>query len=1133
MAGITQTIPNYVGGISEQPDQLKVPGQVKSTQNSIPDVVHGLYKRPGSKRLGASPLTNVQSGGSWFHYYRDETEGSYIGQVAANGRVRMWKCSDGTEKNVWYHTDNAAYDGSNSDHTSITSYLTPNPSSDSEDIQALTINDTTFLNNRSKTVATTGTTTGRPHKNFAYIELSRSENGRQYALNIYDDTSTQSHNVATKIKIKSDTLDEGNGTGTCPGIGTQVFSVNTVVEHTIPTSGVNTSTDVITKSDHGWSNGQAIKYWSIGGAVITGLSDQTVYYVIDATTNTFKVSASSGGGSISLSGTGNNSQIFSELTGEVISITNSAGVRYTGVGTRDNLIFRVSALGQQGVNPSASNVNSGADYRCSYNREVNLLHGGEGWITGDEVVVALDTAQTTYNYTIRIEDHETASITTNVKAVRPTPTPFDADTSVTIDAILGGITSELSGVTVNSNPLLSKVVGNGIYIYTAADADDFNVEIVDQDLMRVMQTEINDVQSLPFQCVHGAIVKISNTRASDEDDYYVKFNGENGKDGPGSWVECAEPGIVKSFNAATMPHMLQRQADGDFLIKQYTYSDREVGDNVTNPIPSFVGGTINKVIFFRNRLVFLSGENVVTSRPGSIATPNFWSNTALTVSASDPIDISCSSNYPSDLFDAIEINSGLLCFSSNAQFLLASDDTVMNPDTAKLRAVSWFNYNTVIPPISLGQTVGWVDNSNKYSRFMETANVVREGAPVVQDTSKIVPTLLPKDIDLFTNSKENNLVFFGKTDSDTVIGYRYLRTGDKQILSSWFKWKHNNPLKYHFIINDQYFLLDTDNFLQSINLVQADTDPSIDQDDVNYLIHLDNFTTISGGVYSSTTNLTTFTNQSDWIDDVTTPNGTLVVVDTDSNTARAGRYAECTVINTDDFTVPGNWDYNVEHVILYTALNASNEQITLTTGSTDHGLETGDKIRWVEGDSAAGGLTDGTVYYVIDASVNNIALASNLSNANAGVAVNITSQGTGNHKIQKLITDLHIGYLYEYNVEFPRFYLQKAQDETVTSDVNSKLTVHRMKLNFGKIGLYETTLTRVGKSAYTEVYESTDLDEYDASDAPYLSEKIKDIPVYERNMNVSVILKSSHPSPAILRSMTWEGDWTPQHYRRV
>ena len=135
MAGITQTIPNYGGGgISEQPDQLKRPGQLKSVTNAIPDVTYGLYKRPGAKRVesaaGGAPITNVQSGGSWFHYFRDQTEGSYIGQVAADGRVRMWSCTNGAEKNVWYHTDNAAYDGSNADHTSITGYLTPNHSKD-------------------------------------------------------------------------------------------------------------------------------------------------------------------------------------------------------------------------------------------------------------------------------------------------------------------------------------------------------------------------------------------------------------------------------------------------------------------------------------------------------------------------------------------------------------------------------------------------------------------------------------------------------------------------------------------------------------------------------------------------------------------------------------------------------------------------------------------------------------------------------------------------------------------------------------------------------------------------------------------------------------------------------------------
>jgi hypothetical protein len=181
MTGITQTIPSYSTGISEQPDQLKAPGQVVDTVNSIPDLINGLYKRPGAKRLGAAPLTNVQSGGSWFHYYRDETEGAYIGQIAADGRVRIWSCNDGTEKNVWYHTDNSAYSGGNSDHTAITTYLS---ASNTEDVQALTINDTTFLNNRDTNITTTGTTTARPETHFAYVELLRTENSRQYGLNV-------------------------------------------------------------------------------------------------------------------------------------------------------------------------------------------------------------------------------------------------------------------------------------------------------------------------------------------------------------------------------------------------------------------------------------------------------------------------------------------------------------------------------------------------------------------------------------------------------------------------------------------------------------------------------------------------------------------------------------------------------------------------------------------------------------------------------------------------------------------------------------------------------------------------------------------------------------------------------------
>jgi len=935
MASVTQTIPQFSLGMSEQPDNLKFPGQVTEIVNAIPDVTKGLFKRPGAKRIGTSPLANVQSGGSWFHYFRDETEGSYIGQVAADGQVRVWRCSDGQQMSTVYGTGG---------QTAIQNYLA---TSTPENLQFLTINDTTFVSSRDSTnsntiVGETGTSTARPDAHFAMLELLRTENGRQYGIDVFRTADVTTLTRATRIKISADTLFEGDGSGSCPGIGTQVFSVDS--------------------------------------------------------------------------------------------------------GSKKNLIFRLNILGQQGVSPNYNASSDGPDgdnYQCSYQREVVLLHGGEGWAVGDTVTVTLDSAKggggttkaqaqtTDATYTIQVEEVESTQVNATISSngdglVRPEPTPFDAQTAVTADTIIGGIIADLpSGIT-------GKQIGNGIYL---SSSNSFTVNIVENDLMRVMQGSVNDVQNLPNQCKHGYIVKVSNALRAEEDDYYLRFEGQNDKDGSGSWTECAEPGITTTLT--NMPLVIQRTGTTTFTVKQFTYGQRDVGDTFTNPMPSFVGKRINKVLFFRNRLALLAGENVVTSRPGTLGEPNFFIETALTVSVADPVDISAASMFPSDLFDGIEINAGLLVFSTNQQFLLASDDTVFNPDTAKLRSIATFNYNENMAPISLGTTVAYIDNSGKFSRFNEMANSAREGEPNIIEVSKVVPTLLPKDIDLITNSRENSLVLIGKTGTDEVFGYKYFQTAEKRVQAAWFKWKLNNPLTYHFIINDEYFFLDSDYYLQSIKLVQADSDPSIVQDNVDFLLHLDNHTTVSGGSYSASTNLTTFSSVS-WLSSVTTPNHDLVVIDTNTNSTRLGRYAKPTVSGT-SFTLPGNWS-----------------SATLT-----------------------------------------------------------------------------IGYIYPYQVKIPTLYPTKIDGQRSTADVNSSLVLHRVKFHFGKIGLYETTLERVGKTDYTEVYESTELDEYDASDAPYLEEFIKTIPVYEKNTNVEITLKSSHPAPATLRSMSWEGDYSPKYYRRV
>ena len=91
MAGVTQLIPNYVLGISEQPDELKLPGQVVDLKNGMPDVTRGLIKRPASQLVASiSPNSGTLS---WFNIYTD-SDTQYVGNVNTSGVVQIWRTSD-------------------------------------------------------------------------------------------------------------------------------------------------------------------------------------------------------------------------------------------------------------------------------------------------------------------------------------------------------------------------------------------------------------------------------------------------------------------------------------------------------------------------------------------------------------------------------------------------------------------------------------------------------------------------------------------------------------------------------------------------------------------------------------------------------------------------------------------------------------------------------------------------------------------------------------------------------------------------------------------------------------------------------------------------------------------------------
>ena len=96
MSTVTQRIPNFLLGISQQPDNRKFPGQLNDSVNAFPDYALGLLKRPGGQFQ--SDLYGATADGKWFSILRDPQE-KYVAQYDDN-QFRIWNLLDGSPRAV-------------------------------------------------------------------------------------------------------------------------------------------------------------------------------------------------------------------------------------------------------------------------------------------------------------------------------------------------------------------------------------------------------------------------------------------------------------------------------------------------------------------------------------------------------------------------------------------------------------------------------------------------------------------------------------------------------------------------------------------------------------------------------------------------------------------------------------------------------------------------------------------------------------------------------------------------------------------------------------------------------------------------------------------------------------------------
>ncbi len=228
MPTVNQRIPNFLGGVSQQPDTIKFPGQVRVCDNAVPDVTFGLMKRPAGEFI--KTLANANATGYWYEILRDG-EDKFLVQMtpAANYTsskpFRIWALTDlstgqtaGTELSL-----------TNSNGDSLFAYMQQSGTNIPYAIQ--TVQDYTIITNPQKTIGTTGTTDA-PLNNadYAFARLDTIAYNTEYVL--YTGNTVPTPNTyyrATALEVHKgtsdgNTWDDSNKDGRYAGLGQFSFS---------------------------------------------------------------------------------------------------------------------------------------------------------------------------------------------------------------------------------------------------------------------------------------------------------------------------------------------------------------------------------------------------------------------------------------------------------------------------------------------------------------------------------------------------------------------------------------------------------------------------------------------------------------------------------------------------------------------------------------------------------------------------------------------------------------------------------------------------------------------------------------------------------------------------------------------
>ena len=337
--------------------------------------------------------------------------------------------------------------------------------------------------------------------------------------------------------------------------------------------------------------------------------------------------------------------------------------------------------------------------------------------------------------------------------------------------------------------------GTSIFI-ERRDGKSFTVTTTDgakgKDLVAI-KNKVRSTDLLPSRAPAGYKVQVWPTGSKPESRYWLQAEPKEGN--LVSWKETIAADVLLGFDKDTMPYIIERTGiiDGiaQFKIRQGDWEDRKVGDDLTNPMPSFIDEevpqTIGGMFMVQNRLCFTAGEAVIASRTSYFF--DFFRYTVISALATDPFDIFSDASEVYQLKHAVTLDGATVLFSDKSQFILPGDKP-LEKSNALLKPVTTFEVNNKVKPVVTGESVMFATNDGSYSGVREFYTDSYSDTKKAQAITSHVNKLIEGNItNMAASTNVNRLLVTADKYRNIIYCYDWLWQGTDRVQSAWHVWK--------------------------------------------------------------------------------------------------------------------------------------------------------------------------------------------------------------------------------------------------------------------------------------------------------------------------------------------------------